>query len=176
MDAEVWKPAPDWEDRYEVSSHGRVRSLCHRGEPRKRPWMLKLSVSRNGYYRLLFKHQNIGKVKQIHRLVLETFVGPAPSDQHQGAHLDGNPRNNRLDNLMWATRKENMGHRDLHGTTSWGEDRPLSVFTVEEVKELRRLFVNGAKRADLVRETVARKGCDPTVVRDILAHRTWTRA
>jgi len=38
--------------------------------------------------------------------VLEAFVGPAP-EGHEGLHGDGDPANNRLDNLRWGTRSEN---------------------------------------------------------------------
>ena len=108
----------------------------------------------------------------MHRIVLEAFVGPCPEGL-EGAHLDGNPRNNRVDNLSWATKKENMRHRDMHGHTSRGEHRALSVFKEHEVSEMRARYARGEKRANIVRDVVAEKGCDPTVVRDILGFRTW---
>lgn len=53
--------------------------------------------------------------RYIHRLVLQAFVGPCP-DGSECRHLDGNPRNNRLENLCWGTRKENTADSVRHGT------------------------------------------------------------
>ena len=50
----------------------------------------------------------------VHRLVLEAFVGPCP-DGMECRHLDGNPGNNRLDNLAWGTRAENQQDAIRHG-------------------------------------------------------------
>lgn len=43
---------------------------------------------------------------RVHRLILEAFVGPCP-DGMEARHKDGNPGNNRLDNLAWGTKEEN---------------------------------------------------------------------
>lgn len=51
----------------------------------------------------------------VHRLVLEAFVGPCPEGM-ECRHLDGNPANNKLDNLKWGTRKENQDDSKRHGT------------------------------------------------------------
>lgn len=53
--------------------------------------------------------------KQVHILVLEAF-GPPKPEGTQVAHLNGVRTDNRLENLMWATPKENTAHRWEHGT------------------------------------------------------------
>jgi len=50
----------------------------------------------------------------VHTLVLEHFIGPCP-DGMECRHLDGNPRNNRLENLKWGTRQENAADTQRHG-------------------------------------------------------------
>ena len=63
---------------------------------------------------------NNGKMHRrlVHRLVLETFVGPCP-DGLECRHLDGNPANNRVENLRWGTRIENIRDQSRHKTYKW---------------------------------------------------------
>jgi predicted XRE-type DNA-binding protein len=49
---------------------------------------------------------------------LETFIGTCPSGM-ECRHLDGNPRNNKLDNLCWGTHSNNMKDRTKHGNFNW---------------------------------------------------------
>jgi hypothetical protein len=119
---EAWRPIPGWEGTYEVSNLGRVRAVRFRNkqswrvldEPRVlRDW----PHDRTGHRRVSLCRDGTRRDRDIHQLVLLTFVGPCPPG-HEGAHLDGNPRNNRLSNLAWATHAENESHKRLHGTAS----------------------------------------------------------
>ena len=56
-----------------------------------------------------------GKKRYIHQLVLEGFVGKRENGL-ETRHLDGNPANNQLSNLVWGTRQENQFDRLRHGT------------------------------------------------------------
>jgi hypothetical protein len=51
---------------------------------------------------------------RVHRLVLEAFVGPCPPG-HECRHLDGNPANNQLSNVVWGTPAQNAADRRRHG-------------------------------------------------------------
>ena len=102
MTTERWLPAR-LDTRYEVSSEGRVRRAGR---------VLKLSLSDSGYLRARPR----GKVLLVHKAVLETFVGPAPSRRHEAAHKDGRRLNNRLDNLEWKLKEHNEADKKLHGT------------------------------------------------------------
>lgn len=53
--------------------------------------------------------------ERVHRLVLEAFIGPCP-DGMVGCHTDGDPLNNRLDNLRWDTPSNNNRDKRAHGT------------------------------------------------------------
>lgn len=116
--AEIWRPVCGFPD-YEVSDLGRVR----RSRPDARnhagrlltPWAgnheyLMVGLARDGR-----NHRRL-----VHRLVCEAFHGPAPTSSHQVAHGDGTRRNNRADNLRWATRAENMRDCVAHGTQATG--------------------------------------------------------
>lgn len=117
MTSEEWRPIPGYEGIYEASSLGNVRSLARLDGRGRRIRARHLSqwthpsghrivkLSKNGEYRL-------GKV---HRLILLAFIGPPP-DKHEALHGDGDPGNNRIENLTWGTRSQNQYDRVRHGT------------------------------------------------------------
>ncbi len=73
------------------------------------------------------------KIRTIHSLVMEAYVGPRPKG-YQIAHLDGSTTNNNLNNLKYATAKENNAHKTLHGTMSIGEKHGMSKLDEKTVK------------------------------------------
>lgn len=88
---------------------------------------LKRTPGRREY---LVVQLNIGgrKLKRhVHRLVLLAFVGSA--DGMECRHLNGDPTDNRADNLVWGTPRENAADRDRHGRTVIGT-RSIHVGTV----------------------------------------------
>lgn len=110
--SEQWRPVPGFPD-YEVSDQGRVRS--HKsGSPR----VMSLQPARHGYLRVRLCGPNGARGFSVHRLVLDAFVGPLPSgpDRMVSRHLDGDPANNRLDNLAYGTQGENIRDAVVHGT------------------------------------------------------------
>jgi hypothetical protein len=109
---EVWAPVSDCPSRYFVSNLGRVASRVRSGNVTK---MLNPSHSLTGYLTVGVTPTPGGKsdTRLVHRLVVAAFVGPAPSPQHIDIrHLDGDKKNNRVCNLAWGTRSENM--RDVY--------------------------------------------------------------
>lgn len=122
---EEWRKHPDY-PYHEVSNFGEIRVTVKLNKFARDPGtILAGTYSAKGYrqVRILDKY-NVPMLCWIHRLVLETFIGPAPEGL-QTRHLDGNPRNNRLDNLCWGTPKENQADRALHGTDNKGERNPM---------------------------------------------------
>lgn len=123
---------------YGVASNGVVWSF------RNGTWnQLKPTIDRDGYGCVdLYKN---GKVhdRQVHRLVLETFIGPCP-DGMVCRHLDGNPRNNNLGNLAWGTHAENKADSIKHGTSArqFGENNGCAKLTKELVLAIREEYLN----------------------------------
>jgi hypothetical protein len=120
IEGEQWRCLPDAEGRYEVSDLGRVRSLvagCRAGSvPRRQPLLMSPYDNGRGYLVINLKLSSGYECHGISELVLRAFVRPRPSATHHAAHGDGRPRDNRLQNLRWATPKENDRDKDRHGT------------------------------------------------------------
>ena len=107
---EEWRAVVGYEGRYEVSSLGRVRSLDRTAKIRGGSFrtvkgrVLKPLNHTCGYLAVGLGRRN---QKLIHILVAEAFLGRRPSGLDV-RHLDGNPRNNRVSNLVYGSRSENM--------------------------------------------------------------------
>lgn len=107
---ERWKTIPGYEGEYEVSDLGRVRSLARvvmrsNGVPQTiASRILKPGRRTSGHLTVSLRRRNsIG----VHILVLRAFRGPALGGQ-EALHLDHTPSNNRLNNLKWGSRGENL--------------------------------------------------------------------
>lgn len=175
---EHWLAVPGWADLYEVSSHGRVRSrdristfVRHDGcqvTRRLRGRILRQSChERRGGYPCVGLHRDGVQITVfVHRLVCEAFHGPNPGAMDV-AHRDGNPRNNRSDNLRWATRRQNMDDTIAHGTRAWGERHGAAKLTVQQVIEIR------ASRDVSQRQLAERFGVYQSCISNIRAGRRW---
>lgn len=117
---ELWRPVPDFQGIYEVSSHGQVRGvdriIVTRSGVRRR-WQgrtLRAATDAEGRRSVTLAAEGVSRNHRIHTLVLRAFVGPPPPDT-EGCHDDGNPGHNCPANLRWDTRSNN--HRDAtrHG-------------------------------------------------------------
>ncbi len=88
-------------------------------------------------------HKNgVSNIRLVHRVVLETFIGPPP-DKTMACHRDGNRRNNRLENLYWGTSQENQQDRIKHGTDSRGEKSGRSKLTTWQVMQIKGMVKSG---------------------------------
>src|SRR5712691_3060160 len=101
---EHWLPIMGWEDLYEVSDLGRIRSLDRR-TPRgiRRGQVLKPFPGRNGYLSVDLSRDEVQTRRTMHRLVLEAFIGPCPAGQEARHGPGGSRTDNRLTNLCYGT-------------------------------------------------------------------------
>jgi len=153
---EIWKPIPGW-PAYEVSNLGRVRSYYtyakrphgHKrserviaGEPQR---ILKVR-SKLRYPYVILRAGRRSRTVQIHRLVLEAFVGPRPVGL-MSCHNDGDAFNNHLDNLRYDTPRANVQDTIRMGRQSRkGGPR---LFTPEQVRDIRMQRVGGCEFREL---------------------------
>ena len=112
---EVWKPIPGYEGWYEVSDQGHVRTFRRGANGR----LLKPGRMPQGHLSVALGR---GNSQCVHKLVLLAFVGPAP-DKHECCHNNGDPADNRLENLRWGTRSENIKDAYAHGARDREKNR-----------------------------------------------------
>ena len=103
---EVWKPVKGFEELYDVSSLGAVRSK--RTLRDGKPLVMAQKTDKYGYKAIKLSCNGKAKHITIHKLVAEAFLYPYSGEQVN--HIDGNKTNNCVNNLEWCTGLENMRH------------------------------------------------------------------
>lgn len=106
MNLETWKPIPFNSD-YEVSSHGNFRN-----SKTKKQKTINIEALKSTQTRIRVDVKNDikkGSGFYLHRVIAMTFI-PNPNNLEEVNHIDGNPYNNRVENLEWMTREDNMRH------------------------------------------------------------------
>lgn len=100
---EIWKDVKGYEGKYQVSNLGRVKNLNYNNSGQE---MIIPLHHKNKYIPYLSC-----AIGYVHRLVLMTFKPIEGMEKLQCDHINSNPKDNRLENLRWVTRKENNSTR-----------------------------------------------------------------
>ena len=111
---EVFKDIPEYKGIYQVSNLGRVKSLSRfvfngKGYYKIKEKIISCRIDKDGYLRInLCKGKNI-KTFHIHKLVAIVFLNHNPNGNKVVVdHIDGNVKNNRVDNLQIVTQRKNI--------------------------------------------------------------------
>lgn len=165
---EVWKDISSFEGKYQVSNYGNVRSLNYHREKRIKNLNQR---NRNGYNVVTFNGIS-HKTFMVHRLVLCTFENK-PLDYHlQVNHIDGNKRNNMIENLEFVTQKENVRHAFDIGlrTIRRGCQIKNSILTETQVIEIKNLLKDG----NMMQKDIAiMYGVHKATINDIHKEKNW---
>lgn len=143
IDQEVWLPIPGYDDWYEVSNLGRVRSYHKFGWGRRiYPEIIKLYTTKRGYVQVSLTKDKVSRQKDVHRLVAYAFLGN-PGAGMQIDHKNGDKTDNRAINLEWVTPQENTRRSLELGLKPTGERHGMSKLTQQEVDAIRLLYATG---------------------------------
>lgn len=117
--SERWKPVKGYEGIYEVSDHGRVRSLDrtvlrNEHEMKQKGRILKQYALRGKHRMVKMARNGTRRNAYVHQLVATAFIGERPEGM-EVCHWDDNPQNNHVSNLRWGTHGDNMRDMNRNG-------------------------------------------------------------
>jgi hypothetical protein len=131
---------------YQVRSDGTIYSVKFGKKIRLRESVVQ------GYSQVCLYRKGEKCLRKVHRIVLEAFFGPNPEGS-ECCHKNGIRTDNRLANLRWDSRKENMRDQYTHNTRIRGVSHPLRKLTLEEVLDIRKRYSSkSASQTQLSRE------------------------
>ena len=127
MTQEIWKPIKGYEDLYEVSNLGNVKSVSRIVKGIKygkyyeftiKERILKPNIDNKGYYRVKLYKDGISETKKVHRIVAESFFGDIYNKEID--HINTIKSDNRVENLRIVTSKENANNplTKIHNSNS----------------------------------------------------------
>lgn len=141
---EIWKDIPNYEGYYQASTEGRIRSVdrIRIDNYHLKGRVLKNNKLKDGYKQVLLMVDNKKDYEKVHRLVAQTFI-PNPDNKPQVNHKNGNKGDNRVENLEWVTRSENMIHAyDVlgvpHNTPLKGKPSLMRKLTIEQINAIKK--------------------------------------
>jgi hypothetical protein len=127
---EVWKDIEGFENYYQISNLGRVKSLKRKRVLEDR--ILKPVTNNKGYLQVTLLKPNTIVNRNIHRILMLHFVDNLENKRCIN-HISGNKKDNRLENLEWVTHKENTQHALKNGLLNTGgnnNEKKVSVYNL----------------------------------------------
>ena len=120
---EIWRDIDGYNGLYQISNKGRVKSLkC--GKER----ILRPRDNGNGYLNVVLYKNTASQSRYIHRLVAEVFI-PNLENKPQVNHKDENKLNNCVNNLEWATAKENSNYGSRNERMGYSLSIPILQYS-----------------------------------------------
>lgn len=168
---EEWRDIPGYEGLYQASSLGRIKRIA--GSPRCPHDRVLAHMSHRGYSQVALSKDGKPLTQQVHKLVCAAFLG-ASGGLHVN-HKDGNPANNRIDNLEYVTPSENTQHAYNTGLqpSRKGSGNGQAKITEADVRKIRRRAASGFKYGER-KAFAAQMGIAGNTMTNIINNKLWT--
>ena len=128
---EIWRDIEGYEELYQVSNLGRVRSLNYNRTGKVRN--MKLGTYPNGYKMVDLKKDKKRKAHLVHRLVAKAFIpNPNPDQLYEVNHKDEDKTNNAVENLEWCTHMYNQMYGTKRERQAKSKGKPVICITTGE--------------------------------------------
>jgi transposase len=108
-------------------------------------------VDSRGYANVTIYSVDGKKRFSVHVLVAEAFHGARP-DGMVCMHINGNPSDNKADNLMWGTQSENKAHELQHGTRYTGQKHHKAKLSDQDVVQIKLDMASGMRNTDICKK------------------------
>ncbi len=166
---ERWKDVVGYEGLYQVSDVGRVKRIAF-GPGTFVGKILQYCFNKDGYPLVNLHKNSIQKQWQVHRLVLQAFIGSCPIGM-ECCHNDGDKHNIQLENLRWDTHSNNISDAVRHETLvdNRGSQNGQSKLTEKDVVKIKKLGKQNVS-FKLIAEIF---NISLTTIYDIIKRRTW---
>ena len=104
LEGELWKPIQGYNNKYWISSYGRIKSYKYR-----KPFLKRISVNDKGYYRVELWKDGKRSVQSVARLVGQAFIpNDDPLNKTTIDHINGDKSLNTIENLQWLSLSDNI--------------------------------------------------------------------
>lgn len=146
MMTEIWKDIEGYENLYQVSSEGRIKSLNYLKTGKEK--ILKGGKYGSGYLKVKLFKDGKGKNYAIHRLVAQAFI-ENPENKPCIDHINTDKTDNRVKNLRWVNQKENMNnplssikqHNRFYGKIGYKMPASKTVVQLDKNGEIIKLWL-----------------------------------
>ncbi|AGO47430.1 HNH endonuclease [Cellulophaga phage phi19:3] len=152
---EIWKPIKGYENIYQVSNFGRVKSLdrivFNKGNGTRcktKGRVLKQSKDKGGYLYVGLYNKDNEKTSSIkvHRLVAFSFCS-GYTEGLEVNHKDGIRDNNLYTNLEWVTRSQNIRDTYKRGRITYGQKNNASKLMDRDIGVISSLYDSGVSQS-----------------------------
>jgi len=151
---------------YEVSRDGTLRNV-------KSKRIIRGHIGKeknNEYVHIELTYGGRTHHKRMHQLVMECWGKPRPSEKYIIDHIDGDKTNNHIENLRWATRKENVENSEYYRSGERPRRLEASKFPKKPIKVNGRIFSSQWEAGKFIKEQ-SRCGCSVKNLCDRMYHK-----